>query len=361
MTEQALKKQMRKEVKEKGGKIVFSNKLLQLSLYPTNENRRYYVSKAMLDEKENVLNIESFTMKRNGHDLWSILSIVDYWVNYAKLKQCKKVSMPTTLFLEDGFYSSMYKFHKDYIQCVLTQGFEKNEKEYTLDIENYTDIRGLFEKIKTTLKEKQEVGEAVKLTEQEKVNENGIYKANIEWKGHKAEINIYYNRKDQTLQLKDSKNIELERSVEEVEELISDYFKKVDQLRKIKNIYEPPTDNIKLLLRNGLRMYSVSEEKLMKQFMNVGYRYDEIENHAFHLMKSPVSFKKRVSNLRFFNQEAMFKFLNHYVLLMADDENKGYSNVFTTEEELFAHYTKTMDETLKKRIQESKEKMKEIN
>jgi len=360
MTEKELKKQMREEVKKEGGKIVFSNQFLQLSLYPTNETRRYYVSKAALDEENNVLNVESFLMKRHGHHLWSILSVVDYWVKYAQLNQCKQVIMSKKLFIESGFYSSSHKFNEDYIQCVLAQGFEKKEDSYVLDVKNYADIRVILKKITAAFEEKKQNGEAIKITEQEKVVANGVYKGIIEWKGHKADIDICYKREDQTLHLKDSKNVTIEASVEEVEQLIENYFKKVDQLRKIKNIYEPPTDNIKRLLNNVFHIYAINAGEVMKQFMEFGYRYDEIENHAFCLTQDVENLRKRVSNLRFFGQEAIFKFLNHYVMFIVGDKNEGHSKVFSTKEELFAYYKKITDETLQKRIEDSKEKIKEI-
>jgi hypothetical protein len=356
MNEKELQKKVRDEVKKMGGKVVFSRKILQITLNPSEQRGMAYSSTANIDEETKTLIITSFLTKRNISCFASLTHIIDYWVEFAKVKRLEKIKIQRDIFVPKDHYSFSKKINEDRFGFLTAEGFVQDEVKYELLLSSYVNLSSIHQKIHRKFLEKKEELPAMVFTKANTVEEKGIFKGEIEWKGHKAHIDVYYDKEKQQLILKDTKKIQMIKKENEVDELINEYMKKIEQLRKIKNIYEPPTDNLRRVLSNTLRMYKADAKLVMNELLEYGYKNEEIEKKAFDIYHNSIEFTQSVQRIGFFSQEALFKFFDHYVLLFIEGQ-QSYSKVFENKEEMFTHYQKQVSQMLQQRIEEKKKKI----
>lgn len=335
-------KNFRKQLKEANIAIRYSIKDNKIDVSCPHEPGRNFTVRARLLRDGTVLELYNWTKNTTHVSSITVHYIIEYYVMYAKLHNINEILINTSSFRDlPRLFGKT--FHIKEINFIYSLGFTQVEKTNSrntyvqLLAENYKNQLAVNQSI-AALFEKQSADPLFLYNEILSNGQNSLFECELKWLGHDTHFMLLYDHESKLYTFKDTASIQLTCKEEQIPETFALYLDTIFKVRKLKNVYQPPTTHLELLLsargcdRNNAR-------GIMDELMARGYTNQQVEEEAASIKKEEDwKGRKRNNIANFLTKETIVPFLQHYIFVYSDIDGEQRSAIFESEEDIIPFY-----------------------
>lgn len=356
MTLVTLKKNYREKIKRDGN---------YSASFPT-KNEKYhslvlknmFLSKCSIRSRGEVsydaLELFPFHLEKRNYYLDAIFAM-EYWLEYANIHNLSTIRLVKGKDYANG-PTWLQHDYIDTLKIFKLMGFVSHDEgeNWSLTVERATHLFPAYQKIREAFENVKQNDITFTYRFVNIFHKNAFLCFNYEWEG--TDENIEFLLVDDQYSFIHLGK-EYSFNFDNLSEVIAEALQVTTERNKLKNLLNPPTDNIGKLVYSLMgyrhpKIASLTNLAIMEKFIELGYTYKEVETEAVRLNEGVqakiISFgeKQKQITVRFFD--------THYLVLLVEGHDEPLSaNIVSTEKEVIDIYQNHLVKNMTKKFEEA--------